>query len=161
MRVERVALVTTVLVLLLARSHGEDTGTGNVADQWHDPNYVHDVDHIQEHYEGKVEFNTSAMSPEELEFHYFQQHDTDDNFMLDGLEILAAITEPNRHHHHGDKKEDEVPLTIEQQEKQKQEVEENLKMMTDIVDKIFTDDDADNDGYLSYAEYLAARRKAS
>ena len=28
--------------------------------------------HIKEHFEGVAEFNESAMSPEELEFHYFK-----------------------------------------------------------------------------------------
>ena len=28
--------------------------------------------HIKEHYEGKMQFNDSDMTPEELEFHYFK-----------------------------------------------------------------------------------------
>lgn len=36
--------------------------------------------------------NLSEMSDEELEFYYFQNHDTDKNNMLDGLEMLQAIS---------------------------------------------------------------------
>lgn len=42
------------------------------------------------------------MTDEELEFYYFQVHDTDKNSKLDGLEILNAIL----HTHHEEQQEE-------------------------------------------------------
>lgn len=41
--------------------------------------------------EGKVD-PTSNMSPEQLQFHYFNMHDLDKNGRLDGVELIKAIT---------------------------------------------------------------------
>ncbi|XP_025835244.1 multiple coagulation factor deficiency protein 2 homolog [Agrilus planipennis] len=57
-----------------------------------DEELLHDTEHLQEHLENEInEPNLSQMSEEELEFYYFQVHDTDKNSKLDGLEILQAI----------------------------------------------------------------------
>ena len=37
------------------------------------------------------------MTDEELQFHYFKLHDYDNNNMLDGTELISAMT----HFHHG------------------------------------------------------------
>ena len=37
------------------------------------------------------------MTDEELQFHYFKLHDYDNNNMLDGTELISAMT----HYHHG------------------------------------------------------------
>ncbi|KAI4463615.1 multiple coagulation factor deficiency protein 2 neural stem cell derived neuronal survival protein [Holotrichia oblita] len=53
---------------------------------------LHDKAHIQEHLEEVIEQpDLSKLTDEELEFYYFQLHDTDNNSKLDGLEILQAI----------------------------------------------------------------------
>merc|ERR1711862_611916 len=78
-----------------AHSHGahSHSGAGEARPTgFHDPNVVQDAGHIKEHYEGKADIDESKMTPEELEFHYFQLHDFDNNTKLDGLEILAALT---------------------------------------------------------------------
>lgn len=47
---------------------------------------------FKEHLDAVIEeTDLSKMSEEELEFYYFQVHDSDKNSMLDGLEILQAI----------------------------------------------------------------------
>ena len=38
------------------------------------------------------------MTDEELQFHYFKLHDYDNNNMLDGIELVSAIT----HFHKGE-----------------------------------------------------------
>lgn len=53
-----------------------------------DEELVRDTEHLQEHLE---EVDVSKMTEEELDFYYFQVHDTDKNSKLDGLEILQAI----------------------------------------------------------------------
>ncbi|EPB71699.1 hypothetical protein ANCCEY_09218 [Ancylostoma ceylanicum] len=47
--------------------------------------------HIKEHLDGKVD-PTANMTPEQLQFHYFNMHDLDKNGKLDGVELIKAIT---------------------------------------------------------------------
>ena len=49
-----------------------------------------------EHLDGQIQKPEDTMSEEELQFHYFKVHDYDNNNMLDGIEIISALT-----HHHG------------------------------------------------------------
>ena len=35
--------------------------------------------------------DTSQMTPEELQFYYFKQHDYDNNNQLDGIELIQGI----------------------------------------------------------------------
>ena len=53
--------------------------------------------HIKEHLDGKVD-PTANMTPEQLQFHYFNMHDLDHNGKLDGVELIKAIT----HFHSGE-----------------------------------------------------------
>lgn len=106
--------------------------------------------HIQEDLGPWVpEQDISAMSDEELEFHYFQLHDFDKNNLLDGLEILQAIhhTENHENDHEHDS------------EVQKKEDQDNFEYYVELIDKVLLEDDADFDGYLSYAEYAAGRKR--
>lgn len=65
---------------------------------------VHDTAHIQEHLEEVIEQpDLSKMTDEELDFYYFQVHDSDKNSKLDGLEILQAIMHTE---HHDDESEE-------------------------------------------------------
>ena len=57
--------------------------------------------HIQEHAE--VPIDTSKMSEQELQFHYFKMHDADHNNKLDGCELIKSLI-----HYHG--KEVDLPL---------------------------------------------------
>ena len=45
--------------------------------------------HIQEHME--VPIDTSQMSEQELQFHYFKMHDADNNNKLDGCELVKSL----------------------------------------------------------------------
>jgi hypothetical protein len=45
--------------------------------------------HIQEHME--VPIDTSKMSEQELQFHYFKMHDADNNNKLDGCELIKSL----------------------------------------------------------------------
>jgi len=64
--------------------------------------------HIKEHLEGKVD-PTANMTPEQLQFHYFNMHDLDRNGRLDGIELIKAIT----HFHQGWRGTVSVPRVIE------------------------------------------------
>lgn len=45
--------------------------------------------HIQEHLE--VPIDTSKMTEQELQFHYFKMHDADNNNKLDGCELIKSL----------------------------------------------------------------------
>jgi len=57
-----------------------------------DRSRIHDKEHIKEHLGGIVnEPDLSKMSEEELQFHYFKMHDSDNNNMLDGSELIKSL----------------------------------------------------------------------
>ncbi|OQV20101.1 hypothetical protein BV898_05894 [Hypsibius exemplaris] len=100
-----------------------------------------DASHIKEHLKDIADFDTSELSPSELDFHYFKLHDFDNNNKLDGLEMLQALmhnvhTPEVQHNPNGPPA---VPVDI--------------TAYTNIIDEVLKDDDLDNDGYLSYEEY--------
>lgn len=45
--------------------------------------------HIAEHLD--VPMDTSKMSEQELQFHYFKMHDADNNNKLDGCELIKSL----------------------------------------------------------------------
>jgi len=53
--------------------------------------------HIEE-YAQKEHVDTSKMSEQELQFHYFKMHDADGNNKLDGCELVKSLI-----HWHGEK----------------------------------------------------------
>ncbi|CAK1543019.1 unnamed protein product [Leptosia nina] len=106
---------------------------------------LHDTKHIEEDVRELTPEILANMSPEELEFHYFTAHDFDRNSMLDGLEMLKAVYHTLEHESHTDL---DSPIEPEAN---------NLDAYIAIVDKTLETDDTDGDGFVSYAEYRAAR----
>jgi len=86
------------------------------------------------------------LTDEEMQFHYFKLHDYDDNNMLDGLEIISAIT-----HRHRDRDSPAGGHTEKQPAMSDQEISES-------VDSILQDNDANQDGYIDYPEFIIAQR---
>lgn len=90
------------------------------------------------------------MTDEELEFHYFNIHDFDNNQQLDGLEMLQAMRHTIEHDDHVDEEEpDNADYLLYHTE---------FDYFIELVDKVLEEDDIDNDGFLSYAEYVNAKR---
>ncbi|XP_072030260.1 multiple coagulation factor deficiency protein 2 homolog [Amphiura filiformis] len=144
-----VILATCLAVVL---SHYSNPPSSDYSDKskFHDPGVVRNKEHVQEHLEeerGKKD--EEDMTDEELEFHYFKLHDFDNNTKLDGLEILAAISHvlPYEPENKDGKTEDDLQL-------------EALTYYTDMIDQVLSDDDFNGDGYLTYLEYVLARRRA-
>ena len=105
-----------------------------------------DEGHIKEHLEGKVD-PTSNMTPEQLQFHYFNMHDLDKNSRLDGVELIKAITHfhqenPQQASQHG------APPALP--------TEAELEVM---IDSILREDDFDKDGFIDYGEFLRAQKQ--
>uniref|UniRef100_A0A0R3RP35 EF-hand domain-containing protein n=1 Tax=Elaeophora elaphi TaxID=1147741 RepID=A0A0R3RP35_9BILA len=87
------------------------------------------------------------MTPEQLQFHYFNMHDVDRNGLLDGLELIKAIThfhEENRDSRQGAPQPPAILTEIE---------------IERMLDPIFDSDDLNRDGFISYPEFSKAQKQ--
>ncbi|KAJ1522536.1 hypothetical protein ONE63_001722 [Megalurothrips usitatus] len=122
----------------------------------HDEQLLQDKEHIREDLGNwATEEAVDKMTPDELQFHYFKLHDLDENIKLDGLEILRAIMHTEEHDDHGHDHEGDGdghdenavgPVPIE--------------YYIELIDEVLREDDKDNDGFLSYAEYVVGRNQS-
>ncbi|XP_070576806.1 multiple coagulation factor deficiency protein 2 homolog [Ptychodera flava] len=120
---------------------------GDASNKFHDPNVVRDKEHVKEHLKDVAgEIDENEMTDEELEFHYFKMHDFDNNTKLDGLEMLAALTHMMEH-------------DLSMDDKLSEEIQSRIGYYSEIIDKVLEEDDFNNDGYLTYLEYVVARRR--
>uniref|UniRef100_A0AC35G705 EF-hand domain-containing protein n=1 Tax=Panagrolaimus sp. PS1159 TaxID=55785 RepID=A0AC35G705_9BILA len=106
-----------------------------------------DDQHIKEHLEGKVD-QTASMTPEQLQFHYFNMHDLDRNGRLDGVELIKAITHfhqenPGPQHQNPPGQPPPLPSELE---------------LEQMIDSILREDDYNGDGFIDYGEFLRAQR---
>ncbi|KAE9556756.1 hypothetical protein FO519_000162 [Halicephalobus sp. NKZ332] len=105
-----------------------------------------DAEHIKEHLEGKVD-PTANMTPEQLQFHYFNMHDLDKNGRLDGVELIKAIT----HFHQ------ENPGPQHQNNNQPPPLPSEIEL-EQMIDSILREDDYNGDGFIDYGEFLRAQK---
>ncbi|XP_033735753.1 multiple coagulation factor deficiency protein 2 homolog [Pecten maximus] len=158
-------LVLTVLVGIdLCKGHpSNDHASPNTPTEqseqvgFHDDKVVHDEAHLKEHLQEEID-TSKPMTPQEMEFHYFRLHDADNNTKLDGLEIMSALSHMSNMYdltaaEKAGKSDQEVA------ELQRKRSDEATKHYADIVDKVLREDDFDQDGYISYPEYVSARRR--
>merc|ERR1712212_1025710 len=123
----------------------------------------HEKEHMKEH---QQHIDTSNMSEQELQFHYFKMHDSDGNNKLDGLELVKSLI-----HWHDEANHD--PKSGRPAPEAKIFADEELKNMIDpILDRwkcsvisieknIFCSDDKNKDGFIDYPEFIAAQQAAS
>ncbi|XP_019865650.1 multiple coagulation factor deficiency protein 2 homolog isoform X2 [Aethina tumida] len=95
-------------------------------------NLAHEKEHIAEHFD--VPIDTSKMTEQELQFHYFKMHDADNNNKLDGCELIKSLI-----HWHGPSGTTKEILS-----------DENLQNMVDDILKLM---DKNSDGFIDYTEY--------
>merc|ERR1712096_577582 len=105
----------------------------------------HEREHMKEHLD--IPIDTSKMSDQELQFHYFKMHDTDGNNRLDGCELVKSLI-----HWHGD----------ESNHKPSSGSGSKVKIFKDqelagMIDPILVSDDRNKDGFIDYYEFVAAQ----
>ncbi|XP_067942229.1 cell growth regulator with EF hand domain protein 1-like [Watersipora subatra] len=108
-------------------------------------------DHVLEELQHQI--NTKQkdqMTDQELQFHYFKLHDFDNNNLLDGLEIVKALT----HAHDEATKQAHEDETADAPHIPPRQTEEELSR---IIDDVLKDDDLNYDGYVSFYEFMAER----
>ncbi|XP_073966693.1 lymphotoxin beta receptor inhibitor-like isoform X3 [Choristoneura fumiferana] len=102
-------------------------------------NIAHERDHIQEHMD--VPIDTSKMSEQELQFHYFKMHDADNNNKLDGCELIKSLI-----HWHGQVDKNHATYSD--------------KQLEDVLEHAFKHTDVNKDGYIDYLEYRVSNYAA-
>nr|XP_009858836.1 multiple coagulation factor deficiency protein 2 homolog [Ciona intestinalis] len=104
--------------------------------------------HLKEDLEGVIDKSPEDMSINELQFHYFRQHDYDKDEKLDGNEIVASIL------HHTEHAENPDGVT-----------EGGRKFSDDqlvtIIDDVLKYQDRNNDGKLDFQEYITPYQDAN
>merc|ERR1719382_88062 len=108
----------------------------------------HEKEHMKEH---QAHIDTSNMSEQELQFHYFKMHDSDGNNKLDGLELVKSLIHWHDEANHDPKSGQPVP-------EQKIFLDEELKNM---IDPILESADKNKDGFIDYPEFIAAQQAAA
>merc|ERR1711928_274074 len=101
-------------------------------------------DHIGEHV--GVPVDTSKMSEQELQFHYFKMHDADNNNKLDGCELVKSLIHWHDESNHDPKGGAPIPDP-------KIFTDEELRTM---IDPILEQDDKNKDGFIDYPEFIPA-----
>ncbi|KYN04295.1 Multiple coagulation factor deficiency protein 2 like protein [Cyphomyrmex costatus] len=123
-------------------SHHHYTPNSNTIKLTQDDELLHDATHLKEDIGSMADqLDFSEMTEQEIEFHYFQIHDFDNNTKLDGLEIFHAL----QHTMH------------ENDEEEIQKLDEDWIVV--LIDKVLEEDDLNNDGYLEYVEYVLGRQR--
>jgi len=102
-----------------------------------DPRTEHNKEHLKEDLDGIIDKNPEEMTNEELQFHYFRQHDYDGDNMLDGNEIVMSLF------HHAKNNPNEQGGSFHSDEE-----------LITIVDDVLKYQDRNNDGKISYQEYI-------
>ncbi|XP_019530654.2 G-box-binding factor isoform X2 [Aedes albopictus] len=105
--------------------------------------------HIAEHMD--VPIDTSKMSEQELQFHYFKMHDSDNNNKLDGCELIKSLI-----HWHEESKNQEQTGQPGHQDK----IFSNDELSA-LIDPILSSDDHNRDGFIDYPEFVRAQHKAA
>ncbi|XP_013196399.1 multiple coagulation factor deficiency protein 2 homolog isoform X1 [Amyelois transitella] len=135
--------VQQVPVQQQAHAHHGDPQLLNVA------NINQERDHIQEHMD--VPIDTSKMSEQELQFHYFKMHDSDNNNKLDGCELIKSLIHWHEQGHKQQPQGGQAPVG----EKIFKDDE-----LVNLIDPILNMDDHNRDGYIDYPEFIRAQQKS-
>ncbi|KPM03964.1 mitochondrial inner membrane protease subunit 1 [Sarcoptes scabiei] len=89
------------------------------------------------------------MSDDELQFHYFKMHDSDNNNMLDGSELIKSLihwhVEESRHMGKNAPPHGTTKIFTDAELEQ-------------MIDPILASDDRNNDGFIDYPEFVAAQK---
>ncbi|XP_023233117.1 multiple coagulation factor deficiency protein 2 homolog isoform X1 [Centruroides sculpturatus] len=116
---------------------------------------LRDRNHIKEDLKNEYDFDVADdISDFEMEFYYFQLHDLDKDGKLDGLELLMALSHVTEERISENERYNEADR-LEKQRKQN----EIYELDAAIIDLLFSEDDLNNDGYLTYHEFALSHRK--
>ena len=112
--------------------------------------------HIEEHLLEEANIDLEDASNEELGFFFFTEHDYNKDNKLDGLELLHAVTHYMEPYTMSDERKKELG-TPDKIAAHMKEVSHNRNEDTaEELDKVMIKIDLNQDGYLTYPEFVAA-----
>jgi len=132
-----------------SQGHGSQGHHPHTQQVLHNSNLAEESEHIKKHLDLPT-LDTSKMSEQELQFHYFKMHDADNNNKLDGCELIKSLI-----HWHVQGGHDPAAGGAPPQEKIFTDEE-----LMQLIDPILTMDDTDFDGFIDYPEFVIAQNKA-
>ncbi|XP_078494895.1 multiple coagulation factor deficiency protein 2 homolog isoform X1 [Ciona intestinalis] len=137
------AYVLYISLILLLSTVLRCTATGSTASKvsFGDGKLVRDIEHIKGELGGLVEMAMTNMNLEHLEFYYFRLHDLNKDEILDGNELYAALSEGA------------VNFGLSEDNSAEKE-----KYLIEAVDHLLEETDANDDGLVTWLEYLAKTR---
>ncbi|XP_063707010.1 general transcriptional corepressor trfA isoform X3 [Culicoides brevitarsis] len=124
-------------------AHGHGHAHGQPGQILNQQNLEHEKEHLGEHL-NVPNLDTSKMSEQELQFHYFKMHDSDNNNKLDGCELIKSLI--HWHAEANNVADDSRPVYTDEQ-------------LSNSVDLVLKGMDTNFDGYISYQEYLDNHEK--
>ncbi|XP_040563680.2 lymphotoxin beta receptor inhibitor [Lepeophtheirus salmonis] len=98
----------------------------------------------------EVPIDTSNMSEQELQFHYFKMHDSDGNNKLDGCELVKSLIhwhDESNHDHNSGQAIPEAKIFKDDE-------------LINMIDPILKTDDKNQDGFIDYPEFVLAQQAA-
>merc|ERR1711862_694799 len=105
--------------------------------------------HLSEELEERFgDLDVENMTEEERDFHYFRLHDFDQNDLLDGLEVFKALVHEHEHNKNDSESEPE------------KYGDKSFDDIVEVIDQVLEEDDLNKDGFLSYSEFVAGRRRS-
>nr|XP_050026471.1 multiple coagulation factor deficiency protein 2 homolog [Dermacentor andersoni] len=135
----------TVLFAAVAADLPPDAQTGEAAElrkKWSAVEVARDLGHIRQDVAKMIELESAGvMSQDELSFYYFRMHDFDNNNLLDGQEMMAAMYHSS-HHEKGGHEDEKMEIIPEAD-------------IASYVDSALLAD-KNHDGYISYPELRAS-----
>uniref|UniRef100_A0A224YID1 Longistatin n=1 Tax=Rhipicephalus zambeziensis TaxID=60191 RepID=A0A224YID1_9ACAR len=137
---------TVLFVVVAADLPPPDSKAGGEAAElrkkWSAVQVARDLGHIRKDVAKMIELgNAGVMSQDELSFYYFRMHDFDNNNLLDGQEMMAAMFHTS-HHDEGEHAEGQLEVIPEAD-------------IASYVDSALLAD-KNHDGYISYPELRAS-----
>ena len=136
--------------------------------------------HMKEHMD--VPIDTSNMSAQQLQFHYFKMHDADGNNKLDGCELIKSLihwhgkrnlcTTPSvrpfyncdiRHHVQSSPRRTFIDQSNHDPNSGQPVPEAKIfkdEELVNMIDPILNSDDKNRDGFIDYPEFVQAQQAA-
>jgi len=117
---------------------------------------VMDKEHLVDEF-GELfsEKELELMDLDEQLFLWFSAHDWDEDARMDGLELFKALSHDHNYHH---AEEDEPDPVHDPAQHSPPANRQRLRRTEKIVDLLLVEDDSDQDGALSFAEFVSAFR---
>uniref|UniRef100_A0A914WYY1 EF-hand domain-containing protein n=1 Tax=Plectus sambesii TaxID=2011161 RepID=A0A914WYY1_9BILA len=135
----RLNIAVVLLVLISVFSFGRADLPTAEEYRFGEHNQVHDAEHLKHHLQDKIDVQETELNEEQRRFHYFFMHDLNKDNLIDGNEIIKAMV--HEHFTEAESRAQPPPPSIEE------------SSIENMVDSIMREMDANNDGFLSYAEY--------